>query len=108
MDGLDRRDYVFHLPMLVIVEVSSAIRRRLRNWREVISNWQQNLARWERESRVVLYSLNRTRMESAISIASRHGLRGVDSVVAALAEELNMPLRTFDNEHLRRWPGASL
>lgn len=107
MDGLDRGDYVFHLPMLVVVEVSSAIRRRLRNWQEVISNWQQNLARWERDGKVVLYGLNRRRMESAISAARNHSLRGADSVVAALSEELDIPLRTFDNEHLQRVPGAS-
>ena len=107
MDSLDRGDFVFHLPMLVIVEVHSAIRRRLRNWQEVISNWQQNLARWERDGKVILYPMNRERMENAVIVARGRQLRGADSVVAALAEELNMPLRVFDNELLRRVPGAS-
>ena len=108
MDGLDRGDYVFHLPMLVVVEVSSAIRRRLSNWQQTIEGWQQNVARWEREGKVVLYSLNRERMEQSVNVARGHQLRGADSIVAALAEELNMPLRSFDNNHLERWPGASV
>ena len=107
MDGLDRGDYIFHLPMLVIVEVYSAIRRRLRNWQQVIAEWQQNLARWEQDGKVILYPMSRERMENAVAVARNHSLRGADSIVAALAEELNMPLRTFDNEHLQRATGAS-
>lgn len=106
-NGLDRGAYIFHLPVLVVVEVSSAIRRRLSNWQQVVDDWLRNLSRWEREGKVVLYALNRDRMESAISAARRRGLRGADSIVAALAEELNMPLRTFDNELLQRGPGVS-
>ena len=106
-NGLDRGAYVFHLPMLVVVEVTSAIRRRLSNWQQVIDDWRRNLTRWEREGKIVLYPLNRVRMESAASAASRHSLRGADSIFVALAEELNMPLRTFDNELLRRGPGTS-
>ena len=106
--GLDRGDYVFHLPMLVVVEVSAAIRRRMRRWRPTFNRWQQNLARWEYDGKVVLYPMNRERMENAVITARERQLRGADSVVAALAEELNMPLRAFDNELLRRVPGASL
>lgn len=105
-NGLDRGSYIFHLPMLVVVEVTSAIRRRLSNWQQVIDDWQRNLTRWERDGKVVLYTLNRARMESAIS-AARRRLRGADSIVAALSEELNIPLRAFDNELLQRGPGAS-
>ena len=107
MDGLDRGDYIFHLPMLVVVEVSAAIRRRVRRWQRPYNKWQLDLARWEREGRVFLYPMNQERMEHSVVTALNHSLRGADSVVAALAEELNMPLRTFDNEHLERWPGAS-
>ena len=107
MDGLDRGDYIFHLPMLVVVEVSSAIRRRMQDWPEVIYKWQLDLARWEREGKVFFYPMNRQRMANSVVAALNRSLRGADSIVAALAEELNMPLRTFDDEHLRRWPGAS-
>ena len=107
ISGLERGDYVFHLPMLVVAEVSSAIRRRLRYWQWEYAGWRRNLARWERYGKVVLYPLNRARMESAVSSARRRRLRGADSIVAALAEELNMPLRTFDRELLARGPQAS-
>ena len=107
-NGLDRGDYLFHLPMLVSVEVTSAIRRRLSNWQQVIEDWQRNLLRWEREGKIVLYPLDRARWERCVSAARRLRLRGADSVVASLAEELNMPLRTFDRELLERGPRTAL
>lgn len=106
-NGLDRGTYVFHLTMLVAVEVTSAIRRRLPNWQQVMDDWQRSLVRWQRDGKVVLYPLDRASMERSVSAARRRRLRGADSVVAALAEELNMPLRTFDNELLQRGPEAS-
>jgi len=56
---------------------------------------------------MVLYPLNRNRMELASSIAIRFRLRGADSVFAALAEELEIPLKTFDQEILDRFPLAN-
>ena len=108
MEALERGEYVFHLPMLVVVEVSAAIRRRIPRWEATFNRWQDRLAQWEREGKVILYPMNRERMEQSVNVARGHQLRGADSIVAALAEELNMPLRTFDNNHLERWPGASV
>ena len=108
VDGLDRGDYVFHLPMLAVVEVSAAIRRRMRRWLPTFNRWQARLAQWEREGKVILYPMNRERMKISVTVARERRLRGADSVVAALAEELNLPLRTFDSELLVRGPGASL
>ena len=98
---------MFHLPMLVVVEVSSAIRRRVRSWRLSYRRWQNKLAQWEREGRVILYPMDRDRMENSVGTARDRSLSGADSVVAALAEELNMPLQTFDGELLTRGPRAS-
>lgn len=106
--ALERGDYVFHLPMLVVVEVSAAIRRRVPLWQPVYNRWQNSLARWERDGKVILYPMNRERMENAVIAARDRRLRGADSMIAALAEELNMPLRTSDGELLERGPGASL
>ncbi len=99
---------MFHLPMLVVVEVTSAISRRARNNRVTFLNvWQQNVVDWEQDGKLVLYSLDRGRMNSAGNVAVRHGLKGVDSVIAALAEELSLSLRTFDREIITRFPQAS-
>ena len=108
IDRMERGDYVFHLPMLVVVEVSAVIRRRRRSWRHLHTQWQEKLARWEREGKVTLYPLNRERMESAAASALARRLSGADSVISALAEELAMPLKTFDRELLARGPGAAL
>ena len=108
IDGLERGDYVFHLPMLVVVEVSAAIRRRSRDWRRSYRIWRTMLAQWEREGKVTLYPLNRGRMEGAALSALGRRLSGADSVISALAEELKMPLRTFDRELRERGPGAVL
>ena len=108
VDGLDRGDYVFHLPMLVVVEVSAVIRRRLRRWWRPYRIWRAKLEQWEREGKVILYPLTRERMEGAALAALGRRLRGADSIISALAEELNMPLRTFDRELRERGPGAAL
>lgn len=108
IEALERGDYVFHLPMLVVVEVSSAIRRRVRRWAPAYNRWQNQLAQWEHDGRVILHPMDRGRMENSVIAARDRRLSGADSVVAALAEELNMPLRTFDAELLERGPQASL
>ena len=53
-----------------------------------------------------MYPLERQRMDNSIQVAERYGLSGADSVVVALAEELNVPLITFDREILNRFPRA--
>lgn len=106
-DALERGEYVFHLPMLVVVEVSAAIRRRVPRWQPVFNRWQGDILRWERDGKVILYPMSRERMENSVIAARHRRLRGADSVVAALAEELNVRLRTFDGELLQRGPEAS-
>jgi predicted nucleic acid-binding protein len=109
INSLENGDYIFHLPMIVVVEVTAAIRRRaLRSWQTFLSVWKQNIMDWERDGKVVLYPLDRDRMDRSVNIAQRHRLRGSDAVIAALAEELDMPLRTFDTEILARFSGASV
>ena len=108
INGLENGNFVFHLPMLVVVEVMSAIRRRaVNNWVALVSVWKQNVFDWENTGKIVLYPLNRDRMNRAVDLAEQILLRGADSVTAALAEELDMPLRTFDSEILARFQRAS-
>ena len=109
INGLGNGDWVFHLPMLVVVEVISAIGRRAsRNWLALASVWKQNVVDWERDGQVVLYPLDRICMSVALGLAEQQGLRGADSVIAALAEELDMLMRTFDEEIVARVQRASL
>ena len=107
IEGLDDGEDEFHLPMLVVVEVAAAIRRRSGYWMAMQAVWNQNVLDWEAGGKLVLYPLERTRMDLAISVTQRIGLRGSDSVVVTLAEELRLPLRTFDQEIIDRVPLAS-
>jgi predicted nucleic acid-binding protein len=109
INGLETGDYTFHLPMLVVVEVTSAISRRAQRGRQaLLMTWKQNVTDWERDGKLFTYPLERDRMENAVNIAIRDRLRGSDVVIAALAEELAMPLKTFDQEVLDRFSGASV
>ena len=109
IDGLERGDYIFHLPTLANVEVTSAIRRRAEhNWMALIAAWMQNVADWEQAGTLILYPLDRNRMDHALDIALRYRLKGSDCVFAGLAEELGIPIKTFDQEVLDRFPLANL
>lgn len=109
INGLAGGDYTFHLSMLVVVEVTSAISRRAQMGRQALfMTWKQNVADWQRDGKIALYPLDRGRMENASNVAESHRLRGPDAVIAALAEELALPLKTFDNEVLNRFSGASV
>lgn len=108
IEGLEAGDYVFHLPMLVWVEVIASVNRRAQKNRvALLSRAKQSLDAWETAGKMVLYPLDRDRMEEAGTTAERLRLRGADAVVAALAEELDLPLRAFDQEILERVPKAS-
>lgn len=108
IDGLEQGHYIFHLPTLANVEVTSAIRRRAeRNWMALVATWKQNVADWEQADTLVLYPLDRNRMDHASDIALRYQLKGSDCVFARLAEELGMTVTTFDQEILDRFPLAN-
>jgi predicted nucleic acid-binding protein len=107
--GLENSNYIFHLPMLVIVEVIATISRRAqRNRQALLVRAQKSLTEWEDNGKIILYPLDRERMEISIIIADQNRLRGADSVIAALAEELDVPVKTFDQEILARFLKASV
>ena len=102
--GMDRGNFILHLPMLVMVETISAIRRRQgQDWQYKVNEALATIYEWERQGRVIFYPLNRERMEGALRISIETGLKGADSVIAALAAELGYNLKTFDHEILRRF-----
>ncbi len=58
---------------------------------------------------IKLYDLNEERAKSAIAMNSslaRH-LKGSDAIIAALSQELGMPLKTFDTEIQQRYANAT-
>ena len=109
INTLESGDYLLHLPMLVVVEVMAAIGRRAqRNRPALLARAWKSINDWERDRKIVLYPLDKDRMDKAVNTAERHRLRGSDAVIAALAEELDAPLKTFDTELLARFLRASV
>ena len=107
MAELDSGGHKLHLPMVVMVETISAIRRRFgQNWQTTVNDALATIYQWERQDKVVFYPLNRERMEVALGLAEGIALRGADSIVAALSDELGIALKTYDNEILRRFQRA--
>lgn len=105
---MERGEYQGHLPSLVLVEVIAVISRRVRENRlALLVRAKQSFADWEQSGRIVVYTLDRERTERAIDAAEQYRLRGSDSVVAALADELGFVLKTFDREILERYHRAS-
>ena len=108
MAGLEAGEHVFHLPMLGVVEVAGALHRRLPGDQPALmARVRKSLSAWETDGKVILYELNRPRMDSALVAAEQYRLKGPDAVVTALAEELDIPLKTFDKEILARFEKAS-
>ncbi|MBI4236523.1 MAG: type II toxin-antitoxin system VapC family toxin [Chloroflexi bacterium] len=97
--------HICHLPRLVLIEVCAAIIRQTQN-RAFVMRSQQDFSGWEQRGLVNWYDLNAQRTGQAIGIATSYRLRGADSVVAALGDEINAAVLTFDAEILARYPNA--
>ena len=94
--------------MLVIVEVMAAISRQVQKYRvPLLSRARKSISDWETEGKIVIYELSIERMDSAVHMAEQNRLRGSDAVIAALAQELDVELKTFDKEVLDRFSRAS-
>ena len=107
MAELDSGGHKLHLPMLVMVETVSAIRRRLgQRSQTTINDALATIYQWERQQKLIFYPLNRERMEAALRLAEGNALRGADSIIAALGGELGIALKTYGNEILRRFQRA--
>ncbi|MCH8799457.1 MAG: type II toxin-antitoxin system VapC family toxin [Chloroflexi bacterium] len=106
--GLENESYIFHLPMIVVVEIISALSRRpTSNRLALLARANQSLLAWEESGRISLYPLDQKRLNLSLTVAQRDRLRGADSVVAALAEELGISLKTFDDDILAKFSQAS-
>jgi len=108
---LERGEALLHISTMVPVEVCAAVVRTMRNKvgdrvAELRAKWvKKNIEDWISTGKLRLYPLDERRMDKAGTIAIRDKLKGADSVVAEVAEELELALVTFDNEILKRFKG---
>lgn len=85
-------------PILLLPEIAGAISRR---------TGAPNLARQavedlQRLPALRLVAVDQRLGQAASRLAADHGLRGADATYAATAEQLNVPLVTWDNEHVQK------
>ena len=85
-------------PILLVVETASAIARVTRN----LVAARHAISQLYSFPRIRLVPLGQALIDDAADIAVTFGLRGADSFYVALAQQLAIPLVTFDTEQLTR------
>lgn len=88
------------------MEVCSAILRRTKSPASAYLA-KREIESWAEEGCLKLYAVNERRMKRAQQIILRDRLKGADAVIAEVAEELKIPLITFDEEILKRLSGGT-
>jgi len=97
MEKVKNAQYTAVQPYTVLVEVAAAIKRRTNSERLAIQvkNLLQSIATMNVE-------LEALRADSAVEIAAKTGLRGMDAVVVQVAQEFDAILVTLDLEMVDR------
>ena len=98
LDLLGRRTIAIIVPNLLLAEVAGAI-GRTRNDSAQARMFATALAGLPN---VTLVPLDDHLSHEALALAAQHGIRGADSVYAAVAVQSGTTLVSLDNEHLTR------
>ena len=97
-----------HLPSLVLIETCGAIARRTQgNPILEVSRARRSFTGWEQAGLIHWYQLDQSRVDRAVDTSAQLRLKGGDGIIVALAQELNLPLKTFDTEIRQRCPNAT-
>lgn len=100
INGLEKRDYLIHLPRIAVVEIAGVIRRQAGEG--LAAAIKNRLAEWVGQGVIKLYDLEEKRMSSAIDLVIQHNLSrsrslsAPDATFISLAEELGIRVVTFD------------
>jgi len=93
-----RRGVMIHAPVLVPIEVGASIIRRTHDHTRARQVVRDMLAM----PLMTVYPVDTPLMLRSIRLAFTCKLRGADAIYAALADALQMPLVSWDGEHLQR------
>ncbi len=85
-------------PVLLLPEIAGAISRRT----GVPDLARQAVQQLQRLRTLRLVALDRRLSQAACQLAADLGLRGADATYVAVADQLKIPLVTWDNEHIDR------
>ncbi|MBI4289178.1 MAG: PIN domain-containing protein [Chloroflexi bacterium] len=91
-----RGNAVFHASRLVPVEVCGAINRRVGS--ADAGRAQVIINSLIRKENIRVCDLNESRMYQAADIALKHNLKGADAVVMQIAQELKLPMISYDED----------
>ncbi|MSQ22093.1 MAG: type II toxin-antitoxin system VapC family toxin [Dehalococcoidia bacterium] len=100
--------HICHLPSLVLIETCGQIAHQS----QVCPILKVGLAHrsflaWEQAGLIRWYDLDSNRLSRALDTSVQLRLKGLDAVIVSLAQELSLPLRTFDMEIQQRYPNAT-
>lgn len=100
IDGLESGDYLIHLPRIAIIEIAGVARRESSPaTAAVIKN---RLSQWISLGLIKLYDLQDERMSAAVELVMQHNISrrrqisAPDAIFISLAEELGVPLVSFE------------
>lgn len=75
------------------------------------SRWlglKKTFQQWSSDGRIVLHGLDEQFMQRALNAAVKYKTRGADTTFVALADQLTIPLKTFDSDIIAKYSHASL
>jgi predicted nucleic acid-binding protein len=102
LDAVVTKQQDLHIPNLALAEIAGVFARQTGKARLATRTVSAVLAL----PRVQRHALNDALADRAVSLAARCRLRGADAVYVALAEALDQPLITLDQEILDRSSGV--
>ena len=103
--------YHCHLPYLVLAETCASIARQVQvNGMAYVLRVRWSFENWTHRGMITWYDVNQSRTYSAMdfNLQLLLPLKGSDSIIAYLSQELGCTLRTFDTEILDRYFRATI
>jgi predicted nucleic acid-binding protein len=88
-------------PVLLVVEVAAALSRQTR--RPIVA--RRAVTQLYGLPQMSLVPIDQALIDTATDFAANLGIRGADALFIALAQQLNIPLVTFDIEQIQRPAG---
>jgi predicted nucleic acid-binding protein len=95
-----------HLPYLVLVETCAVITRQVQTGRTpFVRRAQRSFERWTQQGLISWYALDEPRARATVdlNLTLPLPLKGSDSVIVSLAQELGYPVMTYDGEIRQRY-----
>ena len=100
IDGLEAGDYLIHLPRIAVIEITGVARKE--SGPATAAVIKNRLSQWISLGLIKLYDLQEERMSAAVELVMKHNISrrrqisAPDAIFIGLAEELGVPLVSFE------------